>query len=339
MSFFNPTPDEIENMQRTEETITKQAAVELENEIKNKHEIAERERYEQEHYKHRDDMLGGLLDSIGNGIERWFMEARHQIIEYQHEKELQESLKRLEDRLEQTISDSRSIAELERKTAATKRLFEQLDKDLQHKKGDTSNARLHINNNIEQLNQILEQTKKNTNKEQFIFLTRENLHRDIHSSIERIQKSENTTELKITNAEMSVKTKEMADELKEKSKTATEKLRNVYTKSTEWEKHEKYNPEKYFYKEPAHLFKGLGIPKTSQSGQKIAELIAERNQAEKELITSNRLSEKLSKVPPTHEYKIDLKKNEDFFEKIHETVQKTVEHYKKQPEQAHEMSH
>jgi hypothetical protein len=341
MSIFNPTKEETIELQaiKTNEDFERnEASIILENNLKLKNEVADRERIERTEYSHRDDMLGGLFDAIGNGFEKMLKEALHNLRESRNELTHKEELMKIETEIEKILIESKSVGALEQRLGETKRLIETLDRHYQHVKGDTSAERLRLNNDLDITVKTLETCKGIKDKYQEINFSN---HFEMKSELKRCFEKENVMEVKMKTSELLKTVTSSAETMQLKSAAATTKMRDVYTKSDEWVTHPIRDNDKYFYKEPVHQFTGQGIPKSSETGQTIAEQIKIRNVMEKGISDSNKIVENLSKLQPNQEHIIKVKSGQDLIEKIAERAREFArefsENLKKQPEQDFEM--
>lgn len=338
MSFFNPTPEEEAELQKTreieelqqskanEEIEQNKAAIIVENELKAQREQEAHDRYERDHYSTRNDLLGGLIDSIGNGIEKLIRDLHEMRVNAIHEKERREELAKIEADVEKLLTKSKNIAELESRTAATKQLLQKLDYAYQHAKGDTSKERLQISSDIALLAKTQEQCRQIKNKNQEIKFSNQP---ELKSELKRCFENENVIEIKMSNADMLSKVDSAVDQMKEQQTAATEKMRDLYEKSNDWQKHEQRDTGKYYYKEPAHMFNGTGIPKDSLTGEILQQQIETRNNLIKGIHEAEELKDVLSKIPNEHSHEIKVNKHDDILEKIKEKAEEFAKEFKK----------
>lgn len=329
MGFLNLTSAEQLELQKMQEDAQiqlqkksdyeqNQAAVILETELKNRQEREEQDRYNKNHYSHSNDMFGGLIDSIANAVTKCatavFEWRQQQIID----KKRDEALAKIEKEVENLLLEAKSIGDLEKRTVEAKRIFEAVDREYKHIKGDTGEERLRLNKNLNKINEIQEQCRKIKDKDQEINIS--NFY-TVKKELNRCYEKENVIEYKMTNAELKQHLTNSASEMKEKSTAATEKMKIIYKNSKDWKKHDRYTPADYYYTEPPAKFTGEGIPKDSVTGQALREQMETRNQMETNITQTKEIQNTIAKLPDEQEHIIKVTKGDDLLQKIHEKIQ------------------
>ncbi|SFM31146.1 hypothetical protein [Pelosinus propionicus] len=322
-----------------EEAERNQAAVILENELKNQREQEQREqdynrRYDVNPHK---DLLTCLFDAAANAILKQAEEWRRGEREKEEANERQKMVDELAKEAQKYLTEAKTIFELEKRNTEVKKAFESLDREYKHTKGDTSQERLLLNKHINVVSQAQESIKIIKDKEQEISF---NNRQSLQSELKRCYEKENVIEYKISNSDLKEHIRKSTDEMKEQSAAATTKMKEAYEKSKDWVSHERRDPHKYYYGEPANLFTGQGIPKDSPTGKILSEHIETRNKLENGIRESAEIQTNLSKVPPDHEYHIKVNRTEDIIEKIREKAHEVAQSQERarQPEHEHEMS-
>ena len=95
--------------------------------------------------------------------------------------------------------------------------------------------------------------------------------------------------------------------LKDRSDKLNDEIRKIYDKAAQQEPHKTRDPEKFYYREPAHKFNNQGIPKDSELGQEITKIIEAKTRIETEIEKTQESQKILKTVSPEYRHDIDIK--------------------------------